>query len=74
MSDEADLLHAGKHESLVKFHSMGMVKNFQSSQSSKYAMSLQYVKKEVKAEVNFLHAEFPKSLCQQFEDQSFLQG
>ena len=74
MSDEADLLHAGKHESLLKIYSMGMVKNSQSSQSSKFAMSLKYVKKEVKAEVNFLRAEFPKSLCQHFEDQSFLQG
>ena len=74
MSDEVDLLHAGKHESLLQIDSMGMVKNSQSSQSSKFAMSLQYLKKEVKAEVNFLHAEFPKSLCQHFEDQIFLQG
>ena len=37
-------------------------------------MSLQYLKKEVKAEVDFLHEEFPKSLFQHFEDQSFLQG
>ena len=59
MSDEADLSHAGKHESLLKIYSMGMVKNSQSSQSSKFAMSLKYVKKEVKAEVNFLRAEFP---------------
>ena len=59
MSDETDLLYAGKHESLLKIDSMGMVKNSQSSQSSKFAMSLQYVKKEVKAEVNFLRAEFP---------------
>ena len=36
-------------------------------------MSLQYLKKEVKAEVDFLHAEFPKSLFQHFEHQSFLQ-
>ena len=50
-----------------------MVKNSQSSQNSKFAMSLQYLKKEVKAEVDFLHAEFP-SLFQHFEHQSFLQG
>ena len=37
-------------------------------------MSLEYLKKEVKAEVDFLHAEFPKSLFQHFEDQRFLQG
>ena len=73
MSDEVDLLHAGKHESLLQIDSMGMVKNSQSSQNSKFAMSLQYLKKEVKAEVDFLHAEFP-SLFQHFEHQSFLQG
>ena len=53
---------------------MGMVKNSQSSQNSKFAMSLQYFKKEIKAEVDFLRAEFPKSLFQHFEYQSFLQG
>ena len=73
MSGEVDLLHVGKHESLLQIDSMGMVKNSQSSQNSKFAMSLQYLKKEVKAEVDFLHAEFP-SLFQHFEHQSFLQG
>ena len=74
MSDEVDLLHAGKHESLQQIDSMGMVINSQSSQNSKFTMSLQYFKKEVKAEVDFLRAEFPKSLFQHFEYQSFLQG
>ena len=73
MSDRVDLLQEGKHESLLQIDSMGMVKNSQSSQNSKFAMSLQYLKKEVKAEVDFLHAEFP-SLFQHFEHQSFLQG
>ena len=73
MSGEVDLLHVGKHESLLQIDSMEMVKNSQSSQNSKFAMSLQYLKKEVKAEVDFLHAEFP-SLFQHFEHQSFLQG
>ena len=36
---------------------MGMIKHSQSSQNSKFAMSLQYVKKEVKDEVDFLHAD-----------------
>ena len=67
MSDEVDLLHAGKHESLLQIDSMGMVINFQSSQNSKFAMSLQYFKKEVIAEVDFVYAEFPKSLFQHFE-------
>ena len=74
MSDEVDLLHTGEHENLLKIESMGIVKNFQSSQNSKFAMSLQYLKKEVKSEVGFLYAEFPKKLFQHFEHQSFLQG
>ena len=73
MSDEIDLLHVGKHESLLQVDSMELVKNSQSSQNSKFAMSLQYLKKEVKAEVDFLHPEFP-SLFQHFDHQSFLQG
>ena len=36
---------------------MGMVKHSQSFQKSKFAMSLQYLKKEVKDEVDFLHAD-----------------
>ena len=73
MSDEVDFLYAVKHESLLQTDSMEIVKNFQSSQHSKFTMSLQYLKKEVKTEVDFLHAEFPKSLFQHFEHQSFLQ-
>ena len=73
MSDEVDLLHEGKHESLLQIDSMGMVKNSQTSQNSKFAMPLQYLKKEVKAEVDFLHTEFSKSLFQHFEHQSFIQ-
>ena len=36
---------------------MGIVKHSQSSQSSKFAMSLQYLEKEVKDEVDFLHPD-----------------
>ena len=36
---------------------MGMVKHSQSSQNSKFTMSLQYLKKEVRDEVDFLHAD-----------------
>ena len=57
----------------INIDSMGMVKNFQSSKNSKFAL-LQYLKKKVKTEVDFLHAEFPKSLFQHLEHQSFLQG
>ena len=73
MSDEVELLHAGKHESLLQIDGMQMVKNSQSSQNSKFAMSLQYLKKELKAEVDFFHTGFPKSLFQRFQHQTCLQ-
>ena len=41
-----------------------MVKQFGSSQSSKFALFLEYLKKQIRDEVNFLHAD---------QDQSFLQ-
>ena len=43
---------------------MGMVKHSQSSQNSKFAMSLQYLKKEVRDEVDFLHADKHQSELQ----------
>ena len=73
LSDEVDLFHTGKHESLPQIDSMQMIRNSQSSQNSKFAMSLQYLKK-LKAEFDFLPAEFPKCLFQHFEHQSCLQG
>ena len=60
MHDEVDLLHVGKHESLLQIDSMEMVKNSQSSQTSKFAISLQYLKKELKAEVDFFMQSFQK--------------
>ena len=74
MSDEVDLWHAGKHESLPQIDSMEMVKNSQSFQNNRLAMSLQYLNNELKAEVDFLRADFPKSLVQHFEHQSCQQG
>ena len=68
MSDEVDLLHEGKHESLLQIDSMGMVKNSQSFANSKFAKSLQYLEKKLK--LKFTH----KRLLQHFEHQSFLQG
>ena len=53
-------LHADKHENLLQIDSkilMGMAEYSQSSQNSNFAMSLQYLKKEVKNEVCFLHAD-----------------
>ena len=58
-------LHADKHERLLQIDSMilmGMVKYSQSSQNIKFAMSLQYLRKEVKDEVDFLHAEKHQSV------------
>ena len=58
VSDEVD--SKLKVESLLQIDTMilmGMVKHSQSSQNSKFAMSLQYLKKEVRDEVNFLHAD-----------------
>ena len=43
---------------------MGMVKHSQSSPKSKFVMSLQYLRKEVGDEVDFLHADKYKSFLQ----------
>ena len=43
---------------------MGMFKHSQSFRNSKSAMSLQYLKKEVRDEVDFLHAEKRQSSLQ----------
>ena len=53
-------LYADKHESLLQIDTMilmGMVKYSQSSQNSKVAMSLQYLKKELRDEVDFLRGD-----------------
>ena len=60
MNDKVDFLHAGEHENLLQIDTMilmEMVKHLQSSQNSKFTMSVQYLKKEVRDEVDFLHAE-----------------
>ena len=64
-------MHAGKHESLLQIDSMilmGMVKHSQSFQKSKFAMSLQYLKKEVKDEVDFLQADKHQSFLKIYFD------
>ena len=43
---------------------MEMVKHSQSSQNSKFAMSLQYLKKEVRNEVDFVHVNKHQSFFQ----------
>ena len=55
-------LHADNHENFMIL--MWMVKHFQSSQSSKFAMPLQYLKKEVRDDVDFLHADKHQSFRQ----------
>ena len=67
MIDAVDFLHADKHESLLQIDTkilMGMVKDSQSSQNSKFTMSLQYLKKEVRDEVDFLHVDKHQSFLQ----------
>ena len=55
-----------------------MVKHSQSSQESKFAISLQYLEKKIRNEVEFLHADKHQNLlqvdCENFEHQIFLQG
>ena len=41
---------------------LGMIKYSQSTQSNKFAISLQYLKKEVRKEVHFLHTDEHQSL------------
>ena len=43
---------------------MGMIKHSQSSQNRKFAMSLQYLKKELRDEVDFLQADKHQSSLQ----------
>ena len=60
MIDQINFLHAYKHESLLRIDTIiliGMVKHFQGFQNSKFLMSLQYLKKEVRDEVDFSHAD-----------------
>ena len=61
MSDAVDFLHADKHESLLQIDTktflMGMANHSQSFQNSKFAMSLQYLKEDVRDEADFLDAD-----------------
>ena len=53
-------MHAYKHESLLQIDGMilrEVIKHYQSFKNSKFMMSLQYLKKEVKDKVDFLHAD-----------------
>ena len=67
MSDAVDFLHAVKHESLLQIDTIiliKMVKYSRSSQNSKFALSLKYLKVEVRDEVDFLDADKHQSFLQ----------
>ena len=71
--DDVDFLHADKHQSFLQVYFntlgikvsyklilsllMGMIKHSQSTQINKFAISLQYLKKEVREGVHFLHLD-----------------
>ena len=71
--DEVDFLHGDKHQSFLQVYFktldnkvsyklilsllMGMIKHSQSTQINKFAISLQYLKKEVRDGVHFLHLD-----------------
>ena len=60
IDEHKHFLHAEKHERLLQIDTiilMEIVKYSQSSQNSKFTMSLQYIKKEVGDEVDFLHVD-----------------
>ena len=59
-SDEVHFLHADKHERLIQIDTMilvEMAKHSQSSQNSKFVMSLQCRKKEVRDQVDLLQVD-----------------
>ena len=67
MKDEVYFFPADKHKSLLQIYTMllmGIVKHSQSSPNSKFTMSLQYLKKEVRDEVDFLHVDKHQSFLQ----------
>ena len=70
-------LHAEEHESFLQIDTVGliwMVKPSQSSQNSKFTISLLYLKQEVKDEVGYLYADKHQRWLQSFGHQRVLQG
>ena len=77
--DEIYFLHADKHQIFlqVDFNTlviivcckvilslpMGMIKHSQSTQSNKFVISLQYLKKEIRNGVHLLHGDKHQSFC-----------
>ena len=68
VSDEGKhFVHADKHESFLQIDTMiltGIARHSQSSQNRKFTMSLQYLKEEVRDEVDFLHVDKYQSFLQ----------
>ena len=63
----SNLLHAISMKipyGLIQWFLMGVVKNSQNCPKSKFEMSLQYLKKEVRDEVYFLHSDKHQSFQQ----------
>ena len=66
-SNEVDFFHADMHENLLQIDSMilrlilsllmGMIKHSQITESNKFTISLQYLKKEVRNGVHFWHTD-----------------
>ena len=59
VSDKVDFLHADKHKNFLQIDAVifyGDGQHFQSSQNSKFALSLQYLIKEIRYKVDFSHA------------------
>ena len=60
-------MHTDEHETLLQIDIMilmGMAKHSQRFQSSKFTISLQYLKKVVRDKVDFLHADKHQSFLQ----------
>ena len=60
MSNEVGFLDEDKLENLLQIDTMILIRVFKHSQSfknSKFTMSLQNLKKEVRDEIDFLHAD-----------------
>ena len=67
MRNTYDFLHKDKHQSFLQSDSIVLLvtaKHVQSTQSSKFVISLQYLKKEGRDEVDFLDVDKHQSILQ----------
>ena len=61
MGDEVDFLPADKHEGFLNYPKY---QNAQITENNKFAISLQYLKKELSDRVDFLHVDKHESFLQ----------